>query len=127
MVLLLAASGCSRPPQQAAIRESTPATAKAPDASPGPMVEVHVQIRVRGQFADDQELAVRNALEDLLTSKGLGEVVDAGSGMGVMDLALETGQPDESQRVVREFLREQGLLERATVKVVAIARPVGQK
>ena len=123
LALAVVALGCSAPKDRAPAAPP-PALAGRPTAAPTPeKVEVHVQVKVAGQFATKPELELRNALEDLLASKGLGEVVDAGTGLGVMDLFLETDQPTEAQRVITEFLGDKQLLARATIQVVSPGRP----
>ena len=90
------------------------------DAKPVPKKsEIHIQIRIKGDgFASPAELDQRNQLEDEITERKIGEVVDAGSGMGVMDLSVEVTDPVKAKEQILRLLSERKLSDRTQVKVV---------
>ena len=92
---------------------------RAPGLRTGDVAEIHILIECAGGgFATSDELAVRYALEDALVGAGVGEVVDAGSGDGVMDVFVEVANTAEAQSRIAVILKELGLHEVATVAVV---------
>lgn len=86
--------------------------------APKPLSEIHIQIKIKGDgFASPEELRERNGLEEEIEKRMIGEVVDAGSGMGVMDLAVEVADPLKAQEQILKLLAERNLKDRAKVKV----------
>ena len=78
--------------------------------------EIHIQIKLQGSgFASPQELGERNRLQDDIERRKIGEVVDAGSGMGVMDLSVVVTDPGKAKEQILQLLSERKLTERATV------------
>ena len=64
--------------------------------------EVRIQIRCEGTgFPTEDELDLRYTLEELIKDRGIGEVVDAGSGMGVMDLAVAAENPEAALQSIK--------------------------
>ena len=54
------------------------------------MMEIHIQIKIQGDgFPSPEELDLRHELEDWIEDNGVGVVVDAGAGGGVMDIFIE--------------------------------------
>lgn len=82
------------------------------------MAEIHIQIRYDGDgFPSSNELHTRYALEDAIDQAGIGEIVDAGGGMGVMDIFVEVADPSAAQPAVTAIVARVGLADRATVRV----------
>ena len=82
------------------------------------MAETHIQIRCDGNgFPSPEELNTRYALEDAIDEAGIGEIVDAGGGMGVMDIFVEVADPSAAQPAVTALVARVGLADRATVRV----------
>lgn len=89
------------------------------DSKPAPKSEIHIQIKLKGdKFASPEEFDERNQLEDEIEKRKIGQVVDAGSGMGVMDLSVEVADPVKAKGQILELLAERKLTERSQVKVV---------
>ncbi len=69
------------------------------------MREVHIEIRFgEDGFPSPEMLALRNQIEDFIDDGELGEIVDAGSGMGVMDIYVSVSDPDSFIATVKEFV-----------------------
>jgi hypothetical protein len=78
--------------------------------------EVHLQIRVSGaNFPTPSELQSRYEVEDFVRARGLGRIVDAGSGMGVMDVVIATADPEKAESELKELVARLGIAERVTV------------
>jgi hypothetical protein len=83
----------------------------------GAMPEIHIEITCQGDgFPTVDELAMRNDLEDALESANIGEVVDSGGGMGVMDIFLEVADIETAITRTTAIVKQLGLGERATVQ-----------
>ena len=58
-------------------------------------------------FASNQDLAIRDKIEQIISEKGLGKIVRSGTGMGWMDLVVEVTNKDsariEIERIVKEL------------------------
>jgi hypothetical protein len=82
------------------------------------MAEIHIQIRCTGTgFPSADELNQRYQLEDAIDEAGIGQIVDAGGGMGVMDVFVEVADPTAAQPAVTAIVERVGLADRATVRV----------
>ena len=80
------------------------------------MAEIHIQIKCDGDgFPSSDELANRHALEDALLEAELGEIVDAGGGMGVMDVFIDVEDVSAAAPRIRDIVKRLGLESRATV------------
>jgi hypothetical protein len=83
------------------------------------MTEIHIQIHCDGDgFPSSSELAVRHAVEDALGDAEVGEVVDAGGGMGVMDIYLAVDDVASAVSKAKAIVKRLGLEARATVEPV---------
>jgi hypothetical protein len=81
-------------------------------------MEIHIQIKLAGDgFPSPDELDLRHELEDWLEDNGLGIVLDAGGGGGVMDIFFEQSLPDAKEQV-EALMNQRGLSEIVTVRVV---------
>lgn len=79
-------------------------------------MEIHIQMRLRGQgFPSPDELQLRYELEDALEDQGVGEVVEAGAGGGVMDIFLEVEDGNMAMLAARRMVEAQGLKEITTL------------
>ena len=81
--------------------------------------EVRIQIRCEGTgFPTGNELEIRNTLEELIEERGIGEVVDAGSGLGVMDLAVAVANPEAALRSINTLVDQLSLRSRTECSIV---------
>jgi hypothetical protein len=90
------------------------------------MKEVHVQIRLPSEgFPSQEQMDVRDQVEEFIEAKALGEVVDAGSGLGTMDLRIEAPAPKKAVAAIRAYLIELGVADHATCEMVPppLSRP----
>jgi|SwirhisoilCB2_FD_contig_41_19388459_length_1299_multi_1_in_0_out_0_2 hypothetical protein len=79
-------------------------------------------IRLEISFAEDgfptrDELGFRWELEDLLEQNQVGEVVGAGSGMGVMDIDVEVDDVDSALRTINDLLAQLHIENVTTISV----------
>ncbi len=82
-------------------------------------MERHIQIKIQGDgFPTSDELAARHHLEDLITAANIGQIVDAGSGMGVMDIYIKVSDPTTAQPVVQTLVDQWGLTPITTIRLV---------
>lgn len=80
------------------------------------MPEIHIQIKCAGDgFPSSEELASRHALEDALLEAEVGEIVDAGGGMGVMDVYLDVEDVAAAMATATEIVKRLGLENRAKI------------
>jgi hypothetical protein len=86
-----------------------------PDVRP---MTIHIEIHVeRGGFPSSDELRLRQELEDWIHDNRIGEVVDAGSGGGVMDIYVKS--IDESaQDLIERQIAQRGLVRVASVRTI---------
>jgi hypothetical protein len=83
------------------------------------MKEVHVQIRLPSDgFPSQEQMDLRDEVEAFIEAKALGEVVDAGSGLGTMDLRIEAPAPKKAVAAIRAYLSELGFADHATCELV---------
>ena len=81
------------------------------------MPEIHIQIDCDGEgFPAAHELAIRRELRDALETAEVGEVVDIGGGMGVMDIYLEVDDVDTAISLSTAIVKQMGLADRTTVQ-----------
>ena len=84
------------------------------------MPEIHIEIRCGGDgFPSPDELAMRHAFEDAIADADVGEVVDAGGGMGVMDVYVEVEDVASALSEAKAIVKRLGLEDRATVEAVS--------
>jgi hypothetical protein len=81
--------------------------------------EIRIQIRSdRDGFPTEAEQDLRHTLENLVEERGIGEIVDAGSGMGVLDIAVAVSRPKEALRAIRALMAELGIESGSTCRIV---------
>ena len=81
------------------------------------MPEIHITIRYDGAGLPSQaELATRHQLEDALEDEEVGEVVDAGGGMGVMDIYLDVDDVPAALARAKVIVARLGLAARTVVE-----------
>ena len=75
-----------------------------------------VKLKLAGDgMATPAELHERQALEAEIEKRGIGTIVDAGSGDGWATLQVGVADPNAVAEQVRNLLRERGLLDRAEI------------
>jgi hypothetical protein len=85
-------------------REEVASKERRPLITEGPGV-IHIEIAYRGKGLPSRNLiARRHALEDRLTAAGAGHITEAGGGMGVMDIYLDTEDVRRSLLLVKEVV-----------------------
>jgi hypothetical protein len=91
------------------------------DRVPKMSTEIHIQIKLKEDrfFPSSEELQIRYKLEDTL-EKQVGEIVDAGAGMGVMDIFVEVAHPDSSLKIIQSLLKEFQIEDITTVTVTKL-------
>lgn len=91
------------------------------------MKEVHVQIRLPSEgFPSQEQMDLRDRVEEFIEGKALGEVVGAGSGLGTMDLQIEAPSPANAVKAIRLYLVELGVADHASCEVVRPQRRPAQ-
>jgi hypothetical protein len=77
---------------------------------------IDVKLKLAGNgMATPDELHERQQLEDEIEKRGIGTIVDAGSGDGWAMLHVAVVDPDAAAEQVRNILKERGLLDRAEI------------
>ena len=80
-----------------------------------------VKLKLAGDgMATPAELHQRQALESAIETRGIGSIVDAGSGEGWATLQVSVVDPPNAAERIRELLREQGLIERAEIVTASV-------
>jgi hypothetical protein len=83
------------------------------------MSEIHIEIKCDGDgFPSSAELAKRHAVEDALAEADVGEVVDAGGGMGVMDIYIDVKDVAAAMAKTQEIVKRLGLEGRTRIERV---------
>jgi hypothetical protein len=81
------------------------------------MAEIHITIRYDGAGLPSlAELAARRQLEDALEDEEVGDVVDAGGGMGVMDIYLDVDDVPAALARAKAIVARLGLADRTIVE-----------
>jgi len=82
-------------------------------------IEIRIDIKVAGTgFATPEELDIRNAIEDAIHEADIGTIVDAGSGMGEMNLAVEIyDDPEHALAEITSIVKRFGVLEKANIRI----------
>jgi hypothetical protein len=81
------------------------------------MPEIHITIRYDGAGLPSlAELAARRQLEDALEDEEVGDVVDAGGGMGVMDIYLDVDDVPAALARAKAIVARLGLADRTIVE-----------
>ena len=79
-------------------------------------MEIHVELRIGGDgFPAAEQLRIRHELEDCIHDNGIGQVVDAGAGRGVMDIFVEASS-DRALDAIERLIAERGLSQVASVR-----------
>jgi hypothetical protein len=82
------------------------------------MREIHLQMKLSGDgFPTPDELDLRYELEDWIEETGIGIVLEAGGGGGVMDIFVEPAAPDTHEQLAR-MITERGLSDIMTLRVI---------
>lgn len=77
----------------------------------------HISTKIAGTgLASRDDLKERNALEDAITSRGIGAIVDAGSGGGWMDLVVAVVDAENGEAQLLRLLDDAGLANRSEIK-----------
>jgi hypothetical protein len=80
---------------------------------------IDIKLKLAGDgMATPDELHERHQLEDEIEKRGIGSIVDAGSGEGWAMLHVAVEDPATAAEQVRKILKERGLLDRAEIKSV---------
>lgn len=75
-----------------------------------------VKLKLAGDgMATPTEVHQRQALEAEIEKRGIGSIVDAGSGEGWATLQVGVVDPSAAPGQIRELLRQQGLLDRSEI------------
>ncbi|HYC93627.1 MAG TPA: hypothetical protein VEO54_30765 [Thermoanaerobaculia bacterium] len=101
-LLLAACRGEERDTAAAVVKETLEAVR--------PKQQVVIQLR-------DEDVTLRNTIEDQLVAQRVGTVVERGEGTGFTSLALEVDSTADAVPRVRAILRELELLEKSSVQV----------
>lgn len=81
-----------------------------------------VKLKLAGDgMATPAELHERQALEAEIEKRGIGTIVDAGSGEGWATLQVAVVDPNAAAEQVRDLLRQRNVLDRAEVSAKPIA------
>ena len=80
--------------------------------------EIEIAIRLEGEgFATHDELELRDVVEDWIKQQNLGEIVDAGSGLGFMNLAVEVGDAPAALALLESYITQLGIRDRTTLNI----------
>jgi hypothetical protein len=83
------------------------------------VTEIHIRIECKADgFPTPSELASRHAVENALLEADVGQIVDSGSGRGVMDIFVEVVNAAEARLQIIAILEDLGLASRAKVSAV---------
>jgi hypothetical protein len=81
-----------------------------------------VKLKLAGEgMATPAELHERQALEAEIEKRGIGAIVDAGSGNGWATMQVSVVDPSVATEQVRNLLNERGLLDRAEISAAPAA------
>ncbi len=70
-------------------------------------MDIHIQIKTDSEtFPDQDELDVRNYLEDALDAQADMTVVDVASGLGVMDLVVDAKRTKPALKLIHQLIQE---------------------
>ena len=84
------------------------------------LAEIQIAIRLEGDgFATSDELELRDVIEDWITAQNLGQIVDAGSGLGVMNLAVEVSDATAALEQLEVYIAQLGIRDRTTLEIAA--------
>lgn len=80
--------------------------------------EMQIAIRLEGEgLASQDELELRDVVEDWITQQNLGEIVDAGSGLGLMNLAVEVGDAPAALALLESYITQLGIRDRTILNI----------
>ena len=57
-------------------------------------------------FASRQDLTIRDKIGNLISERGVGKIIRAGSGMGWMDILIEVGNKDSATPKLEAIIKE---------------------
>jgi hypothetical protein len=77
---------------------------------------VTIKLKLAGDgMATPAELHERQAIESEIEKRGIGSIIDAGSGGGWATLQVGVADPNTAAEQLRDLLRERGLSDRAEI------------
>lgn len=77
-----------------------------------------VRLKLAGTgMATREELRMRQAIEDEIEKRGIGSIVDTGSGGGWAHLQVAVTDPDPAAQQIRDLLRERGVTDGSVAEV----------
>ncbi|HEY3055832.1 MAG TPA: hypothetical protein VGK31_07880 [Thermoanaerobaculia bacterium] len=79
---------------------------------------VQVMIRMAGDVATPDELALQRSIEDRIERAHIGRLVSSGSEAGYMNITIEVEATATAIAQLREVLRDAGVLTRSSFKVL---------
>lgn len=75
----------------------------ASDAETEPQVYLYITIEIRSEFPTEDDRKLRREIEDLLESRGIGEVDGSGGGMGEMGIDLVVQDGESAQAAIQQL------------------------
>lgn len=69
-------------------------------------------------FASQQDLAIRDKIEELIRASGVGKIIRAGTGMGWMDIFIEVKDRDIAIPKLESMIKETGFERNFTIEDV---------
>jgi len=83
-------------------------------------MEVHIEVKLKGNgFPAPEETANRYKYEDLIAERNIGEIVDSGAGMGVMDIFVEVSDAAAAKEAILSIAKELNIEEITTITEVS--------
>jgi hypothetical protein len=80
--------------------------------------EIHIEIKLSGEFPSDEELYYSDMLEDLIHEREIGDVVGAGAGMGARELEIKVKNGNRALKQLQALLVELHLDQITTMRKV---------
>jgi len=80
-------------------------------------MEIHISINIEEDFPNKEELEIQNKIEEFVNKNDLGKMVDAGAGMGIHDIFIESDRLDALERLSK-FIEELGIMSKTKIEIV---------
>ena len=77
-------------------------------------MEIHISIKIKENFPNQEEQSLGEKIEDLIQENDVGEVVDSGAGLGVMDIFVEP-KDEKSIEKIKKIIDDLGVNDEVTV------------